>query len=207
MKNNQENDIKTLFDGKFIKVYDLEYEKDKHYLSASRRNLDDLVCLKDDEEFKSMKPDAVTIIAIINGKLLMTKEYRYPCGQYLLSPPAGLMDKGDENVIETAIRELREETGLKISSSDKAEIINPCLFSTPGMSDESNALVLFDIRRDDFKPSNQSLVGDERIDGYYLLDEKDVTEMIVMGRDHENYFYSAYAFCVMCYYLLYMKKA
>ena len=115
MKNNQENDIKTLFDGKFIKVYDLEYEKDKHYLNASRRNLDDLVCLKDDEEFKSMKPDAVTIIAIINGKLLMTKEYRYPCGQYLLSPPAGLMDKGDENVIETAIRELKEETGLKLS--------------------------------------------------------------------------------------------
>ena len=32
--------------------------------------------------------------------------------------------------------------------TDELEVINPCLFSTPGMTDESNALVKIVLNRD-----------------------------------------------------------
>ena len=69
--------VKTLFDGKFIRLYDLQYAEGKHYLNASRRPLDDLVAIKSDEEFKKILPDAVTCVVILHikdeePKLLLT---------------------------------------------------------------------------------------------------------------------------------------
>ena len=69
-----------------------------------------------------MQPHAVSCFVVLNikgqpKKLLLNWEYRYPVGQYMLSVPAGLIDKGDWNnpnaLVDTAIRELKEETGSK----------------------------------------------------------------------------------------------
>ena len=51
-------------------------------------------------------------------------------------------------MLVTAKRELREETGIEVLDTDELEVINPCLFSTPGMTDESNALVKIVLNRD-----------------------------------------------------------
>ena len=142
--------VKPLFESRFIKVFDLQYEEGKHYFDATRRPLENLMAIKSDEEFKTALPDAVTCVVIVTlpgeePKLLLDYEYRYPAGQFLLSPPAGLLDPEDaacaEPLLATAKREIEEETGLVLSATDKLFVINPLLFSTPGMTDESNALV------------------------------------------------------------------
>ena len=120
--------IKTLLETKFIKVFDLQYAEGRHYYNATRRSADDLVAVKSTEEFQNMLPDAVSCITIWNPsngepKLLLNREFRYPAGQFLLSVPAGLIDPADkvedEPLLVTAKRELKEETGMD------ATLVNP----------------------------------------------------------------------------------
>ena len=109
--------IETLYGTRFLSLYDLQYAEGKHYFEASRRSRDDLVVQKTDEAFRAMLPDAVTIAVILRlpedePRLLMSYEYRYPVGQYLLSPVAGLLDPEDrhsaEPLVSAAVREIRE---------------------------------------------------------------------------------------------------
>ena len=58
--------IKTLLETKFIKVFDLQYAGGRHYYNATRRSADDLVAVKSTEEFQNMLPDAVSCITIWN---------------------------------------------------------------------------------------------------------------------------------------------
>ena len=118
----KKENVKPLFESRFIRVFDLQYEEGKHYLDATRRTADNLMAIKTTEEFKQALPDAVTCVVILNiegkePKLLLDYEYRYPAGQFLLSPPAGLLDKEDaetnQPILSAAKREIEEETGLK----------------------------------------------------------------------------------------------
>ena len=206
------NKIETLYESKFLKCYDLQYAEGKHYFEASRREKSELVARKTDEEAKSMLPDAVTIAVVVHlpgddTRLLMTYEYRYPIGQFLLSPVAGLLDPEDKNcdepLISAAIREIKEETGLTVKESDKVYVLNPCAFSTPGMTDESNAFLCAEIRVDDLKELNQNgAVGTELFDGFELLDKKRAEEIFKSGRDEKGNFFSLAAWAVLAYFVL-----
>ena len=221
--------VKTLLDAKFIKVYDLQYAEGKHYFDATRRNEDDLVAVKSDEEFKKMLPDAVTCAVILVGdniapKLLLSREFRYPTGRFLLSPPAGLMDpedkegyenglSADDALINTAKREIWEETGLKVSENDRIFVLNQLLFSTPGMTDESNGLVCAVINLEDLsdeeigqKLTSEGAVGSEVFDGFVLVDEDKAREIIEAGRDSYDNFFSVYTWCVLMYFVSGMWK-
>ena len=95
--------VHNVYESRFIKVFGMEYVAGKQYMNATRRDMDDLVALKSDEEFKEMLPDAVSCVVILNGsepKLLLTYEFRYPAGQYLLSVAAGQNDKREEEEAE-----------------------------------------------------------------------------------------------------------
>ena len=58
--------IEILYENRFLKCYDLQYAAGKHYYEASRRERDDLVVRKPDQEFREMLPDAVTIAVILH---------------------------------------------------------------------------------------------------------------------------------------------
>ncbi len=45
------------------------------------------------------------------GEVLTVRQFRYPFGETLLEIPAGKLDRKDEDPLEAAKRELREETG------------------------------------------------------------------------------------------------
>ena len=207
----KKENVKPLFDSKFIKVFDLQYEEGKHYYDATRRSLDRIAAVKSEEEFRTMLPDAVTCVVILNikeeePKLLLSKEYRYPAGQFLLSPPAGLLDPEDadtENPILTAAkREIREETGLTITEKDSLFVINPLLFSSPGMTDESNALACAVIRLEDKSVLSQDgAVGSECFDGFELLSKEEAMEILKNGRDKNGIFYSVYTYCCLMYFV------
>ena len=122
--------METIYESEYMNLYDLQYREGGHYYCASRRNKDRMVALTPDEECGTMQPDAVSCFVVLNikgqpKKLLLNWEYRYPVGQYMLSVPAGLIDKGDWNnpnaLVDTAIRELKEETGIEVEESDEIE--------------------------------------------------------------------------------------
>ena len=207
----KKENVKPLFDSKFIKVFDLQYEEGKHYYDATRRSLDRIAAVKSDEEFRTMLPDAVTCVVILSineeePKLLLSKEYRYPAGQFLLSPPAGLLDPEDadtENPILTAAkREIKEETGLTITEKDSLFVINPLMFSSPGMTDESNALACAVVRLEDKSILSQDgAVGSECFDGFELLSRQEAMEILKSGKDKNGIFYSVYTYCCLMYFV------
>lgn len=209
--------VDTIVDKKFIRVFDLKYAEGRHYFDATRRSLDNLVAVKNEEEFKSMLPDAVSCVVIIDNdgeeeKLLMSYEYRYPVGRFLLSVPAGLMDKEDTDfetpILETARREIHEETGIVVDpGKDKMSVINPLLFSTPGMTDESNALVLAVLKNVDMNVLTQDgAEGQECFNGFVLLTREKAKEILESGTDDNGHFYSVYTWAALMYFCSGMWK-
>ena len=200
----------TLLETKFLKVFDLQYAPGKHYFDATRRSKENLVALQSEELCKTMLPDAVTCIVVLQeadkeAKLLLTYEFRYPTGQFLLSPPAGLIDPQDKQteqpLLETAAREIQEETGLTIEEHDSMHVVNPCLFSSPGMTDESNALVQIILNREEMpKVSQEGAVGTECFDGFLLLTKEEAQKILKDGVDDQGFFYPLYTWAaLMCF--------
>ena len=61
-------------------------------------------------------PGAVAILALDDAqRVLMIRQYRHPVGRLLWEIPAGLQDTGGESPLQTAQRELLEETGYRAS--------------------------------------------------------------------------------------------
>lgn len=197
---------------KFLNMYDIQYKEGKHYYNVTRRKVDDTVALMSTEQFQEMFPDAVTIAVVLYlpneaPKLLLSYEYRYPVGQFLLSPVAGLIDKEDLDydnpLITAAVREIKEETGLTVKDTDEITVLNPCTFASPGMTDESNAFLCAKIYVDNLDELNQDgAVGSEMFDGVEVLDRTAVKDMYMTGRDKNGNFLPLQTWAVMSYFLL-----
>ena len=77
-------------------------------------------------------PDAVAIVAVDGeGRIVLVRQHRPAAGRTLLELPAGLVDDG-EDPLESAQRELREETGLR--GGNWRQLWS--FYSTPGFADE-----------------------------------------------------------------------
>lgn len=77
-------------------------------------------------------PDAVAIVALdAEQRIVFVRQKRVATGGKVLELPAGLIDEGEEP-LETAQRELREETGLR--GGDWRELAS--FWTSPGFVDE-----------------------------------------------------------------------
>ncbi|WP_313953554.1 NUDIX hydrolase [Accumulibacter sp.] len=75
---------------------------------------------------------AVVVIAQLDdGQLLFVRQHRYPLRRTILELPAGKIDAGEE-IIDTATRELLEETGHQAAEWRYLGVMHPCV----GYSDE-----------------------------------------------------------------------
>ena len=129
--------LKKLTDLKWLNLFEVFY-KTKQGIENTW-----LVCSRKKNPITDAgKADAVFIIATVDTpegkKLVVTKEFRVAIWDYEYGFAAGLIDEG-EDIIETARRELKEETGL-----DLVEVthISKPVYSSAGMSDESCHMVL-----------------------------------------------------------------
>lgn len=78
-------------------------------------------------------PGAVAILALDDAqRVLMIRQYRHPVGRLLWEIPAGLQDTDGESPLQTAQRELLEETGYRAS---RWHLLLD-YFSSPGYSTE-----------------------------------------------------------------------
>ena len=78
-------------------------------------------------------PGAIAVVALDDaGRVLMIRQYRHPVGYQLWEIPAGLRDAEGEPPLETARRELFEETGYR--ARDWHVLID--YFTSPGFSTE-----------------------------------------------------------------------
>jgi ADP-ribose pyrophosphatase len=90
-------------------------------------------------------PGAVAVVAIVGGdRVVLVRQMREALDQRILEVPAGKRDVDGEPPEETARRELKEETGYRLTS------IRPLgrIYSSPGFSDEEVLLYLGDAEPD-----------------------------------------------------------
>ena len=106
----------VVFKGKILKV-----KVDRVRLSNGKESTREVV----------EHPGAVVVIPIVEGKVIMVEQYRYPIGRILLELPAGKLDPG-ETPEECARRELEEETGYK---AKKMTYLGK-IYTSPGFSSE-----------------------------------------------------------------------
>ncbi|MDE7082606.1 MAG: NUDIX hydrolase [Clostridia bacterium] len=125
---------KTVYDGKILKL-----EVDTVELPDGTTSLRECV----------RHSGGAAVLCVVDGKVLLVKQYRYLYGKELYEIPAGKVERGEE-VAVTAARELKEETGIE------AELV-PYLkiYPTTGYTDE-----IINI----FIAKNYKLDGEQKLD-------------------------------------------
>ena len=126
-------EINPVYEGKFLKFYNFLLEDGRNYEVVSRREVNM-------ENVNDFIADAVDMMIISEdyNYILLVKEWRTPINDYIYAFPAGLREAG-EDVVETAKRELFEETGLTLTKIFK---ILPPAYQSAGMSNEAVSTIV-----------------------------------------------------------------
>lgn len=125
----------------------LEVRKDRVELPNGKESIREYI----------VHPGAVVILAFLdNGNLLFERQFRYPLRRVFLELPAGKIDHG-EATIDTARRELQEETGYTAREWEYLGVMHPCI----GYSDE---------RIEVFAARGLHLAGEKQLDHNEFLE-------------------------------------
>ena len=95
--NEKKLTSELIFDGKVVHLY---------------KDTVELPNVKEDVREVVRHVGAVAVVPVTeDNDVILVKQYRYPFDTVLTEIPAGKLDSPDEDIIEAALRELREETG------------------------------------------------------------------------------------------------
>lgn len=163
----------------------------KHYVF--RGKIIDVCC--DDAELSDGTPCKREIVehsggaaafCVIDGKVVLVRQYRYAYGEELLEIPAGKLNAG-EDPMEAARRELEEETGLL---AEQMKLLFT-LYPSPGYTNEK----IYIYRADSVKKGRQHLDEGEFLNVVYLSLEE-AAEMVKKGEIRDAKTVAALLSCV-----------
>lgn len=132
------NKVEKRTDNPFVNLYDLTVENrignpGKYYMASRAKNAEDL-----ELSTKQQSPDGVIIYSLYGEKrdrVVLIRQYRYAIDNYIYELPAGLVEPG-EDYHESAVREMREETGLTFHPIPADRMFERPYYTTIGMTDE-----------------------------------------------------------------------
>ncbi len=104
-------------------------------------------------------PGGACVIAVLEGKIALVRQFRYAYGEELFEIPAGKLERG-EDPANAALRELGEETGL---SADRLEPLFT-IYPTPGYTNEK--IYIYEarnVKRGEAHPDDGEFLGVEYI--------------------------------------------
>ena len=139
-ENNRTLSRKTLYGGKVVDIY-----LDSIRLEDGREAQREVVA----------HSGGVVILALLEGDVLMVRQYRHPAGKRLLELPAGKLEKGEDPAV-CAARELEEETGYRPGSVRELGRF----YATPGYCSE----IFYLYAAENLLPTAQNLDADELLD-------------------------------------------
>ena len=111
------------------------------------------------------KPAVVVAPMTRDGKIILIRQERIPIRQAIWEMPSGQIDdhNADEDKIkDTALREVREETGYELAPSGELILLG-YFFSSPGFTDERGYFFLL-------RPVQACAKGPDRDEGESILD-------------------------------------
>ena len=122
--------MKTVPSTADVHLHEAQLESTQVYRGKLLEVRQDRVRLPDGHESTReyvMHQGAVVIIPILdNGDLVFERQFRYPLGRAFLELPAGKIEPG-EDILNTATRELLEETGYTAMEWRYLGVMHPCI--------------------------------------------------------------------------------
>ncbi len=147
--------LTVLHESKFLKKYELTYEnkagKQKKYEMVSRH------AIHTPKDLGSHL-DGMSIVAFMDGKLMLLKEFRMAVNQEIFNLCAGMLEDG-ESIEDCVSRELYEETGLSVK---RVLHILPPSFSAVGISDVLTQIAFVEVtgKISDHSSENEQIKAD-----------------------------------------------
>ena len=115
--------VEKLTDNRFLNLYHIDARSASgqpfDYYFASRNDADNIKI-----KTKEVRPEGIVIYPVLKDepdKVVMIRQYRYPLDAYIYEFPAGCIDPGETKEM-TAVREMKEETGLDFTDETDASV-------------------------------------------------------------------------------------
>ncbi len=110
-------DSSEVYSGRLLHVY-----KDNIILPNGKRSTRELI----------KHNGAVAVVPLLdNGSVIAEHQFRYPFGRVIVEIPAGKLDSPEEDHLEAAKRELKEETGYEADEwTEIGELYPSCAYTT-----------------------------------------------------------------------------
>lgn len=118
-------------------------------------------------------PGGVAILAIIDNKILLVKQYRYVVQEETIELPAGKIEPNEDLAI-CALRELEEETGYSAKEMNKLFTFYP----TPGFCSE--VLHVYEAKNI-FKLDTPKDMDEDEVINSYFVDLKEAYKQVLDG--------------------------
>ena len=135
----------------------------------------------------------VTIIPVYKGNFVLVRQYRHGLGKITSEFPGGMCDPG-EDPVQSAYRELEEETGFKVGKMTKLGVCSP----NPAIFSNSITVCL----AEDLTPTNELHLDDDEV---LTCDMKPIDEVI--NNFCEGEYTNAFMGTALALYMRHVNKA